>query len=322
MRKRAYLVIQGPKLPRGVERLELAPGFFAARTWPDGKPPLIPGVLEIQGERNLEPYESPSLVVWTERDVPDGTIGRVDDELTAALTHCDVSLAVVTRRVPRSQQLILTELWTGTERQFQKLKPLPVWSTHESWKQDWLAIEKWPAICARTLELLSPAGMQYEYFVRGLRSFFRACHQDWVEDRFELFCRSIETILQTSLGAGACQFAEGVLAHQGRLDREKKRHRILAWEKHYHRRNEIVHGHRFFKEERDHRAALLMERAARRYFEDLLTDQSFFDETLALQRLRVAERQKKKDSRQLRRPPRPPQAGPLPPTPRANKPKT
>jgi hypothetical protein len=317
MRKRAYLVVKGPRLPKEVSRLELAPGISAARDWPDGRPELMGGTMDTYGEHTMEPYTSPSLIVWAERPVPDSTIGAVDKELSHLMHHCDLSLAVVTRWTgSRAARLILTELWKGDERSHQGTSVLNPWFSKEGWKQEWLAVAKWPAVCAGTLELLGNYSKQNEAFMRGLRAFFRACHQDWVEDRFDLFCRSIEMVLQTDLGAGACQFAEGVLAHQGRLDREKKRHRIVAWERHYHRRNDVVHGHRWFQKKRDDRASRLIEREARRYFEDLLSNPTFFAETRELQRQRMASNEERRARRKHHLASCGKELGPLPPTPR------
>ncbi|MFP2905113.1 hypothetical protein ACLESD_08665 [Pyxidicoccus sp. 3LFB2] len=282
MRKRAYLAVSGVVLPPGVVSIELAPGIFAAADWPDGKPPLMRGVREIWGSDRLTPFDSPNLVVWTERNVEDTVTGRVDLELDSILESCDHALMLSTG-FGQAHRFTAKELWNGDERSpGGTAVPETSWAARGFRRMPVVDAKRWAAVTTRLMEVVAPGWQRHEFIVRGLVAFFRACREDWVEVRHELFCRSVETVLQTEPGQGATQFVEGILSEQRRFDRTKRQLVIETWRQLYERRNDVVHGHRFFEEKQDGRAAMLMEEGARRFFCRLLTDASFFEHTVAL----------------------------------------
>ncbi|TQF14922.1 hypothetical protein FJV41_16170 [Myxococcus llanfairpwllgwyngyllgogerychwyrndrobwllllantysiliogogogochensis] len=299
MLKRALMAVAGlhARMPT-TERLVLAPDVYLATAWPLAPVDIPPSFSRQYSPEALEPLESPIFVVWAEQEVDDKVIGAVDVELERKLGLVDIALSMVSGW-GMAHRVITVELHEPDgQRSLQGITSLEPWSAREGWRRLRFDIDKVPAITSRLLKLTAEDWRErgYDYFLRGVRSFFRACHQDVVDDRYELFCRAIETVVQTGQGGGARQFAEAVLEQQGRLIPDRS-HRNHAYEAHYRRRNEVVHGHRFLEEKKDRRAIALMESTARGYFQQLLSDPAFFESALASQRARVEAR----DSESLRR---------------------
>ena len=300
MLKRALMAVDGlPAMRPNPGRLELAPNVYLATEWP--LPPIkIPATFAtLYGTDALEPLDAPNLIGWAEQEVSDTVIGAVDQELERKLELVDIALSMVSGW-GTARRVITVELHQPDgQRELQGLSTLHPWSARESWRPLRFDFHKLPAITSRLIELSALSWEKHEFFLRGIRSFFRACAQDMVDDRYELFCRAIETVVQSEQGKGQGQFAEAILLQQGRLD-PSKLHRNRAYEAHYRRRNDVVHGHRFLEAKKDRRAVALMEGTARRFFQDLLTNEKFFEAMFNAQSRRVEAKRAKAQAKRLK----------------------
>jgi hypothetical protein len=301
MTKRALMAVKGLPLMRpNPGRMELAPNVYIASDWPMPVLNLPSEYTTRLGANAMEPLATPRFVAWADQEVGDAEIGAVDKELERKLGLVDLALSLCTGW-GNARRVITVEIHLPNgQRQFQGITQFEPWSARESFRAARFDFQKLPAITARLIELTAPGWEKYEFFIRGIRTFYRACEQDMVDDRYELFCRAIETVLQTEQGSGAKQFAEAILDQQGRLDPTTKAHRIRRYEAHYHRRNDVVHGHRFLEEKKDRRAIALMERVARQFFQELLTNEKFFEATFQSQQARAAVKREKREKKKLK----------------------
>ncbi|WP_126933295.1 hypothetical protein [Corallococcus sp. AB018] len=300
MIKRALMAVDGlPDMRPNPGRMELAPNVYLATDWP--LPPItIPTIFATPyGTDALEPLDAPNLVVWAEQEVSDTVIGAVDQELERKLELVDIALSMLPSWGTARRVITVELIQPDSQRQLQGLSTLHPWFARESWWPLHVDFHKLPAITSRLIDLTAPGWERNEFFVRGIRSFFRACQQDMVDDRYELFCRSIETVVQSEQGKGQDQFAEAILLQQGRLNPNKP-HRNRAYERHYRRRNDVVHGHRFLEEKKDRRAIALMEGTARRFFQELLINEQFFETISKAQSRRLEAKRVKEQAKRLK----------------------
>src|SRR5690606_120888 len=187
--------------------------------------------------------------------------GPVDKSHLVRLDACDIALMVASGKTQLNASRLFIEehAWDGG-RSTQALSPLPVWSANERVPEQRLNFAQLSSICEAVLRWIGSPDRGKDHFVMGLRAFVLACHQSWVEDRFGLFVKSVEVIAQSGVGKGACIFAETLLALDGPFDRIKDHDKIKELEDLYYRRNQVVHGHRFFTRQEDDNASQVMER--------------------------------------------------------------
>jgi len=246
----------------------------------------------LHGEMSLEPYDHPNLIIWTER--PGSTRSRdpILDEIDRELDWCNVTLSMVISSATVVGFSVIESVESNGERVVRRAQ------SHDPWRAQGSSlapartvdVAMWSRLSARVIPTLRVWNGEYEQTTHAIRSFFRACQMNQLlDDRYELFCRSIETVLQTERGKGADQFIEGVVCVLGVMPEAPS---AAALKDHYERRNAIVHGHRFLDPNKgdDERTVSEMENVARSFLQHFLSDDTTFDSVLKLQRHRAEER--------------------------------
>lgn len=312
LKRRTYLVISGVHFPYDSFTIKLTSALTLSSDWPYGEPTIDDDFRRPLGDVALSPLKHPRAIVWMEEAISPPVSGPVDQRHMVQLDACDIALMVAARKTQTEARRVIIEehSWDGG-RSTQLVKPLSEWSSTERTPERRLNFDQLPLLCQEVSRWIGAPDRSRDHFVMGLRAFILACQQSWVEDRFALFCRAVEVITQSRPGKGACTFAETLLALDGQFNRDEDHEKIKALEALYRRRNEVVHGHRFFTRENDEAASQQMECLARRYLEALLLDGEFYDATKAVQESRVGPRPLKEHSVHTTK-----DLGPIPPSPK------
>jgi len=234
-------------------------------------------------------------VVCTEHfdfDVGAIELRPVRTEIERSLEYCRLALMLVSPRARVESFLTIESVAKTGERVVRRSKALLPWSAVGPVEMVngalWAEATRWVAGIVQDWRGKSAQ------IARALRSFDHACARREYDDRYELFCRSIETVLQTDMGKGRQQLAEGIRLVLGDSSDVPS---IDSLEKHYLRRNAIVHGHRFLDPDSDDEQTVNeMETLARRFMLRLITDRGTFEAIMKLQGERVEARA----ARQLR----------------------
>jgi hypothetical protein len=281
-----YLAFAGVDWLPGNERAQLLPTVVAGPPTAFSLPRVPDEHRRRLGEDVVRVYEQGGIIAKSEHEL--------EKELGSELSFCRVALPLV---VPRAAVESLLVVWDkdNDDDVIRRIKPLPWWGAgfgDGGWFVDprlWGQAARWVKV------IISDWKGKHVHMAHALQSFEHACERREYDDRYELFCRSIETVLQTEMGQGAQQFAEGVRLVLSKRDELPS---VGSLENHYRRRNEIVHGHRFLDREMDgEKVVLEMEDLARGFMQRLLADQGMFEEVMRLQQERVAARQRKAEKK-------------------------
>jgi len=286
---RGYLAVQGVRWPEGVGSVELAPNVHAGASASYSLPTISEDDRRAHGELSMEPFDNPNLVIWTER--PGTSSGResesVLDSISRDLGWCSATLSMAISTAAVTSFSVIESV-NNQERVVRRTRALVGWLARGTPGRASLLLDTplWQRISVRVMPILTNWTAENEQTTHAVRSFFRACEMEWVDDRYELFCRSVETVLQTEIGRGAKQFADGVrMVLIGNKDTPSEQELI----EHYQRRNDIVHGHRFLDPDRGDGdpSVRRMEDIARGFMQSFLSDDAIFQAVTQLQRQRV-----------------------------------
>jgi len=233
----------------------------------------------------------PDVAIWIDRATDSRAIDVIDQEVTARLDAVFSSLSYVLQR-GRVWGAILVEL-RGEEGAHTRASLYPIRCRGPRRAGTVLDLPNWPAVLTRRLR---PFPLDEPAMFWAVNAFERACREPYEEDRLELFCRSVETLLQTR--EGAPEFAAGILAHQGR---EPTAGRQMRYRSIYEIRNGIVHGYRFLRPRQSpSMSARLMEAVARRMLIDVMKSDEHFERIREHHRKVLAGRSERRKRRPLR----------------------
>ncbi len=290
--KRGWLLVSGiPPQALPPEPFEVVPGIWAGRS-SDDEGRVIPEHLE-KWNNSLSAgsaLRQPDLAIWMDRSTDSRAIDLVNQELTTRLGAVFSTLSYVLQR-GRLGGVILVEIRAEPGVQ-SRASLYPVRCRGPRRSRAVLDLANWPAVLTRRLR---PFPLNEPAMFWAVNAFERACREPYEEDRLELFCRSVETLLQTR--EGAPEFAAGILAHQGREPTagRQKRYRSI-----YEIRNGIVHGYRFLRPRQSpSMSARLMEEVARRMLVDVMTSDEHFDRIREHHRGVLADRTERRKRRPL-----------------------
>lgn len=271
---RGFLVIHGlGALPRGLA-ISLGPHSRATNGWPEGRVPEFTAASQrAMGSFAFDRLSRPAIVVQTQGQDRVSLENDDDSLVTQDLHWCFVALSLVTRYSSLVGVTGHMVRFPAAEPRLPGLQEFESWSAREGPKRPRLMVDwdLWAPVVDSIRALRSLALPQGFAYFSALRSFWRACQQNQVDDRYELFCRSVETLLQLQRNDGAPGFARGVASI---LCLNASDHRLRRLAEHYQRRSDVVHGNRFLEQERDGLAIAMMEIVARRVIRRALLDES------------------------------------------------
>ena len=249
MPMRGYLAFHGAHWPRGVGVAELAPNVVAGPPDEFSRPAPNDQIRRLHGGIALEPYDLPTLIVSMETPgLERGHATTETDTIQRVLDFSRLALAIAFAYGPVTRFLVIESVTDGGERALRRQVGYDAWFANAKRGLPIVDPLLWATVFPRVAAVLDDWNGKHEQMAHAVWSFSNACERLDDDDRYELFCRAIETVLQTESGKSANQFAEGIsLVLKDRA--ELPSHERL--EEHYRRRNAIIHGHRFLSPKQD-----------------------------------------------------------------------